>query len=41
MGLDARSDGKGKSNPNGLRGYLDDVRWYHLREEEERREGIT
>ena len=41
MGLDARSDGKGKSNPNGLRGDLDDVRWYQLREEEERREGIT
>lgn len=38
MGLDARSDGKGKSNPNGLRGYLDDVRWYHLREEESEKE---
>ena len=38
MGLDARSDGKGKSNPNGLRGDLDDVRWYHLREEESEKE---
>lgn len=27
MGHDAKSDGKGKSNPNGLRGDLDDVRW--------------
>lgn len=37
MGLDAKSDGKGKSNPNGLRGDLDDVRWYQEKKSEKDR----
>lgn len=37
MGLDAKSDGKGKSNPNGLKGDLDDVRWYEEKKSEKER----
>lgn len=38
MGRDAKSDGKGKSNPNGLRGDLDDVRWYQQKRVRKREE---
>lgn len=38
MGRDAKSDGKGKSNPNGLRGDLDDVRWYQEKKRVRKRE---
>ena len=38
MGSDAKSDGKGKSNPNGLRGDLDDVRWYQEKKRVRKRE---
>lgn len=38
MGLDAQSNGKGKSNPNGLRRDLDDVRWYQEKKRVRKRE---
>ena len=38
MGLDAKSDGKGKSNPNGFRGDLDDVGWYQEKKKEKEKE---